>query len=411
MRRDTTPVLVGLTSNTVDQLERLPLSERTVDEGWLQALLFEHPTLLPVDELKLDAVPLVPIGREVSVKAGRIDCLYVSPTGQLTVVEVKLWLNPEARRQVVAQVIDYAKELSLWGYEDLDRCARAAAGRGLWELVAAEAGEAGLTEAQFVDEVTRNLKRGDFLLLLVGDGIREDVERMAEFLQSTPHLHFTLALVEMRLYRFPGQDALLALPSVVAQTQEVVRAVVRVEQVDGHSSVSVTMSEPTSREDRGGGDHLLDEVEFLQQFEADSRNDERSLELVKRLLRLCEEDPGLRARWRRTSFSVRLNLGVSERGLPSALTVYTTGVLKFHNVVFPRNLVDKGVPEAAAAAIASAHERELARVAGPQVTHAVLHGGSGPHIGSLPGGFDALVELLLRTARAVERELGIDRGL
>ena len=34
-----------------------------------------------------------------------------------------------------------------------------------------------LVEADFVDDVTRNLNEGRFLLMVVGDGIREGVER------------------------------------------------------------------------------------------------------------------------------------------------------------------------------------------------------------------------------------------
>ncbi len=33
-------------------------------------------------------------------------------------VEAKLWRNPEARRKVIGQILDYAKELSRWNYED-----------------------------------------------------------------------------------------------------------------------------------------------------------------------------------------------------------------------------------------------------------------------------------------------------
>lgn len=46
--------------------------------------------------------------------------LYVTPTGRLAVVEAKLWRNPEARRKVIAQILDYAKELSRWSYETID---------------------------------------------------------------------------------------------------------------------------------------------------------------------------------------------------------------------------------------------------------------------------------------------------
>lgn len=408
MRRDTTPVLADLTSRSAALLERVSLSERTVNEGWLQALLFDCPTLLPVDELSLDAGPLIPIGREVGVKVGRIDCLYVSPSGQLTVVEVKLWSNPEARRQVVAQIIDYAKELSRWGYEDLDQCARGAAGRSLWELVEAEATAVGLTESDFVDEVTRNLRRGDFLLLLVGDGIREEVERMAEFLQGTPQLHFTLALIEMHLYRFPGSESLLVVPSVVAQTKEVVRAVVRVEQVgNGYSNVDVTMAEPTVREDRGGG-QSLDEADFLKRSEADARNDHHARANLQRLLGLCRDDPRLDAHFGAASFKVTLNLGGPKASLPSALTVFTTGVLKFHDGSFRKNILRRVVSEEAGLSIFQGHLDGLKAIAGEDITWAVLNGGKGPHIGSLPGGIDALLELLTTTARSAERELGID---
>jgi hypothetical protein len=34
------------------------------------------------------------------------------------VVETKLWRNPEAHRSVVAQIIDYAKDLSKMSFED-----------------------------------------------------------------------------------------------------------------------------------------------------------------------------------------------------------------------------------------------------------------------------------------------------
>ena len=62
-------------------------------------------------------------------------------------------------------------------------------------------------EAAFVDSVNRNLENGRFLLLVVGDGIRESVEAMTEFLTGTPRLHFTLALVELEIYEMPTRSS------------------------------------------------------------------------------------------------------------------------------------------------------------------------------------------------------------
>ena len=58
----------------------------------------------------------------------------------------------------MAQIIDYAKELTEWSYDELDRCARTANGSSLWELVQGVADEDAMpSEAAFVDEVTKNL--------------------------------------------------------------------------------------------------------------------------------------------------------------------------------------------------------------------------------------------------------------
>ena len=84
----------------LNRIESQAKDEKT--EGWLQQLIFEHPDLLPVDEFDESFAPLIPIGREVATKSGAIDNLYISPVGRLTIVETKLWKNPEKHRTVVA---------------------------------------------------------------------------------------------------------------------------------------------------------------------------------------------------------------------------------------------------------------------------------------------------------------------
>ena len=89
------------------------------DEAWLQEILYSHPELLPVNEIDDFYAPPISIGREVGTDRGPIDNLYVSPVGGITIVETKLWKNPDKHRTVVAQVIDYAKELATWDYDRL----------------------------------------------------------------------------------------------------------------------------------------------------------------------------------------------------------------------------------------------------------------------------------------------------
>src|SRR5437763_1047675 len=108
--RDGLPFIVQEHGGTLvwQALERVPLAE-TPREGWLKAVLDLSPSLLPIREIdERIEPPLVSLGREIETAAGPIDNLFLSANGYLVVVETKLWRNPEARREVVAQLIDYA---------------------------------------------------------------------------------------------------------------------------------------------------------------------------------------------------------------------------------------------------------------------------------------------------------------
>jgi hypothetical protein len=63
----------------------------------------------------------LPVCRELRTAAGRIDCLFVTRLGGLVIVECKLWRNPQARREVVGQILDSVKEIATWDYGDLQR--------------------------------------------------------------------------------------------------------------------------------------------------------------------------------------------------------------------------------------------------------------------------------------------------
>ena len=81
----------------------------------------------------------------------------------------------------------------------------------------------------FVDATSRCLRDGRFLLLIVGDGIREGVTEIADFLQQSPTLQYTLGLVELACYQDPTQpESLLYVPQVVTRSREVTRAVVQI---------------------------------------------------------------------------------------------------------------------------------------------------------------------------------------
>ena len=244
-----TPILINSTRNSVSTLKRIDLtSDNTFkyDENWLQQRIFETPALLPVNEVDPIFGPLIPVCRELMTNVGPIDNIFINELGMLTLVECKLWRNPEARRKVVGQILDYAQEFSRMSFDDLSQRIRQNTGRSgnpLFDIIAEQTEDC--VEKDFTDSVIRNLRRGRFLLLIVGDGIRESVEQISEYLQVHAHLNFTFALVEQALYSSSDDpDTILIQPRVLAKTVEIERAVVRIE------NNSIECAAPTVERDK-----------------------------------------------------------------------------------------------------------------------------------------------------------------
>lgn len=239
---------IKIQSGSASLLERIPLEEKSFSEDWIQQLINDNAELLPIDEIDKSYANLIPIGREINTPVGPIDNLFINTDGCLTLVETKLWRNPQARREVVGQIIDYAKEIIKWSYSDLDNSVRTYntvyhnQNSGLLETIKSKVPMDDIEEKEFVDNVVRNIKRGRLLLLIVGDGIRESVEDMVDYLSLTPQIQFTLALIELQVYRLNKEDnSLLVIPQLVTRTKEITRAVVRIED-NTLSNLAITVN-------------------------------------------------------------------------------------------------------------------------------------------------------------------------
>lgn len=255
-RQFCTPHLVNAQGAT--PLERVDFDDRSIREGWFQDLLYKNPSLIPIDEIEEVFSPLIPIARELPTNAGPVDVVYINPCGYITLVETKLFRNPEARREVVAQILDYASAMSGWTYQDLCQAVRlkrrmveqgnaevkAVSDRDDDPIVLLLRDHPDFDEARFIDAVTKNLAQGRFLLLVVGDGIQHGVEQLTDTLATAPALGFTFALLELALFRTGAADsAMVAQPRLLARTREVVRAVIELRAPLVPKDVTVTLPE------------------------------------------------------------------------------------------------------------------------------------------------------------------------
>lgn len=227
-RQCTRPIVIDDDSTqTLEPIDLRSIAD-SVAEARISELVHRHPGSLPIAEIDPSFTNPVAICQELSTPAGFIDNLLVTPAGLPIIVECKLWRNPEGRRTVIGQIIDYAKELTRWTSSDLQReVIKKTGGNGnvILELVRAVAPN--VDEIAFNDALALNLRKGRFLLLIVGDGIREGVEAITEYLQRHAGLHFSMGLVEMPLFGLPG-GGILVTPRILARTTTVVRTVVEV---------------------------------------------------------------------------------------------------------------------------------------------------------------------------------------
>lgn len=210
-------------NSSTNRFERSDLADG-FSESWLQDLLFREPGLLPLQQVEPGAGKFIPVCRELPLpRAGGnvfLDVFGITQSGRPILVECKLWRNPQARREVIAQILEYSALLRRWSYSDLIARLRKLNGwqgqNPLYELARTQGAE--LSEADFVDAVSRNLRSGDFHLIIVGDGIREDASAIVEHVAGQGA---RLALVEMQRWKDDAGNQLIV-PLIPFRT-EVIR--------------------------------------------------------------------------------------------------------------------------------------------------------------------------------------------
>ena len=283
-------------------LERVAYSETLFEEGWLQELIHAHPDLLPVGEIDPAYAGLAAIGTEIPVAAGSVDNLFLTRTARLVVAECKLWRNPEQRREVVSQILEYAEALAEMDYEDL---------QAAWEGKRSEDQPKTLfglaqgigwtgTETEFVDSLTATLRHGRFMLTIVGDGIRESSRRLAQFLSKSRRLEYTLALIELACYRLGDEPyPLVVVPQVVLQSEVVQRIVVEARAHGVDVSVSVEGGEAGTAEGRGA---VISPEEFYDWLSEEASAEE--VQFARELFEEMTKDSRVSPQWRTAGYTI-----------------------------------------------------------------------------------------------------------
>jgi hypothetical protein len=199
-------------------------------EADLQELLAAYPDLLPGTQINQDRPRRwLLVKREAGIPEHdggggwwSIDHLVVDQDAVPTFVEVKRASDTRSRREVVAQMLDYAANGSVfWTPGQLRRWFEGDDPDGAAERLAAllepSGEEPGTSADAFWQSVGTNLKEGHIRLIFVADEIPATLQRLVEFLNEQMPRVEVLA-VEIRQYRAEGARSGALVPRLIGQT-------------------------------------------------------------------------------------------------------------------------------------------------------------------------------------------------
>ncbi len=256
-------------------------------EDILQLLLERYPDLLPGDQID----PENPrrwllVSREMGVpgeeKGGNIwslDHLFLDQEGVPTFVECKRAVDTRTRREVVAQMLDYAANgIQYWSIEALRQAALDTAlhkKRNLDEDIQTLLGpDVSADQEVFWKNVDQNLHRGHVRLIFVADSVPRELRRLVEFMNEKMN---DVEVLAVELKQFIGQGKHKAIvPRLIGMTE-------------------------TARDTKtgtGGKIHHVDRESFIERCEPEGVQDFYNYVID------CGEKPGYSIVWGVSGFSL-----------------------------------------------------------------------------------------------------------
>ena len=223
-------IYVKTTDKTIE-----PVEARAFDsEEELQKLIAEHPELLDGEQMRpVDPRRWLFVSREIGIPqaAGEgarwaLDHLLVDQDARPTLVEVKGRWNPELRRTIIGQVLEYAAHASgTWTADWL---------RGTFERGVQQRGSDPQKELStllqsgaepdadaFWDDVATNLAANRLRLLIISDRIPAELARVVTFLNKQMS---DIEVLAVEIKRFKGGTNETLVPRVIGTTTEGVKA-------------------------------------------------------------------------------------------------------------------------------------------------------------------------------------------
>ena len=265
-------------------------------EGKLQDYLEEYPSLIPLGDVVEGASDLLCIGKEVGVSSGAIDLLFIDKDGVLTVVETKLAKNPEARRTVIGQIIEYASYIYDWTADKVYEIANDYLKSDLDEVMGKFVGDEFSAE-DFRNSIEQNLRKGKIRLLIAVDELVEPLRATITFLNRNSK--FEILLLSLKSFEERKTTRKVLIPTLFGYIP------------------------PTPTEEKR---RYWTEAEFLKDVE-DKKCEKEVADTIRKLLEFAKRDGKIK--WGTGAVTGSFSFYELKMGL-SVFTVYSSGSMSLN---------------------------------------------------------------------------------
>jgi len=172
------------------------------NEAELQTILNDRPDLIP------GVTPPLAVCTEFQSGAGPADVVIIQGDGSVMVVECKLAQNPQVRREIIGQVLDYCSRIWRMPIAEFES-------RWLSRTNASPFDPFGDRAIEVAATVAENLDQGRFTMVLAVDGINPDLQRIVEYLNAITKPETSILAFE--LARVADRDVDVLMPRVYGQ--------------------------------------------------------------------------------------------------------------------------------------------------------------------------------------------------
>ncbi len=283
-----------------------------VNEDNLQSFIYENPDSVPLYDIDED-IRLLILAREVPTNSGPIDAIGIDETGEIYVIETKLYKNPD-KRLVVAQVLDYGASISentdngLDFFNAIEKKVFSHFNISILDKVSDFYGISNEESVEIIESLKGNLSNGKLRFVVLMNHIEKRLKDLITFLNRNSR--FDIYGVELEFYKY--DDFEITIPKLFGS--EIKKEV---------STKSGTSHRKT-----------WDENSFFEELKRNVNN--QVLNRVKSLYAFFIEQD-FKIKWGTGNLKGSFNPVPTQFGKKSLLTVFTDGTLQLNYAWFNEN--------------------------------------------------------------------------